>query len=640
MSKEKENKYNTSANPPSGGEGAKDSTSKAPPLANGGKGSSATVTGKAFDWQLLKRIMHYVKPYTSVFVIAAFLTIFLAVIALFQPILIQRTLDKYILANDYHGLVFMVELMIGQLVVQTIAQYYQTYLTNSLGQSVIRDLRKDVFNHITSLRLKYFDRTPIGMLITRTVSDLETIADIFSEGLISIMGDMLLVFAVIGYMLWQDWKLALITLIPMPFLFASTYVFKEAIKSSFQEVRTQVAQLNTFLAEHISGISVIQYFSREEQEMRKFKAVNLKYRDANIRSNWYYSIFFPVVEILFAVCMALLVWYGCKRILNDQQIHAISASEGGITPGLITSFIVLLNMLFRPIRQLADKFNTLQMGMVGADRIFKVLDTDEVATDDGKLAPSVLEGDIEFKDVWFAYNDENWVLKNINFHIKPGETLALVGATGAGKSSTINILNRFYDIGKGSVTVDGYDIREYKVDYLRSKIATVIQDVFLFTDTIGNNISLNNTQITREEIIKAAKDVGAHEFIERLPGGYDYNVMERGATLSAGQAQLISFIRALVYNPAILVLDEATSSVDTETELLIQTAINKLMQGRTAIVIAHRLSTIQNADKIIVLDHGEIMESGTHQELLRIENGYYRKLYDLQFNSAGIAKPI
>jgi ATP-binding cassette subfamily B multidrug efflux pump len=534
----------------------------------------------------------------------------------------------------------MVGLMIAQLIVQTVAQYYQTYLTNSLGQSVIRDLRIDIFNHITSLRLKYFDRTPIGMLITRTVSDLETIADIFSEGLISIMGDLLLVIAVIGYMLWQDWKLALITLIPMPLLFASTYVFKEAIKSSFQEVRTQVAQLNTFLAEHISGISIIQYFSREEQEMRKFKAVNMKYRDANIRSNWYYSIFFPVVEILFAICMALLVWYGCKRILNDQQMHALSASPNGITPGVITGFIVLLNMLFRPIRQLADKFNTLQMGMVGADRIFKVLDTDEVATDDGKLAPAELQGEIEFNNVWFAYNDENWVLKNINFHVKPGETLALVGATGAGKSSTINILNRFYDIVKGEVKVDGHDIREYKVDYLRSKIATVIQDVFLFTDTIGNNISLNNPDITREEIIAAAKDVGAHEFIERLPGGYDYNVMERGATLSAGQAQLISFIRALVYNPAILVLDEATSSVDTETELLIQNAINKLMQGRTAIVIAHRLSTIQNADKIIVLDHGEIKEMGTHQELLRIENGYYRKLYDLQFNSAGIAKPL
>ncbi|MBK0380361.1 ABC transporter ATP-binding protein [Mucilaginibacter segetis] len=609
----------------------KNNTSKTP-------ASGTTVTGKALDWKLLLRVMHYVRPYRTIFIIAAFLTVFLAAIAIVQPILIQITLDKYILTNNYSGLVFMVELMIGQLIIQTCAQYYQTYMTNSLGQSVIRDLRIDIFNHITSLRLRYFDRTPIGMLITRTVSDLETIADIFSEGLISIIGDMLLVFVVIGYMLFQDWKLALITLIPMPLLLASTYVFKEAIKSSFQEVRTQVAQLNTFLQEHISGMSIIQNFAREDQEMRKFVAVNKKYRDANIRSNWYYSIFFPVVEILFAVCISLLVWYGCRRILSDQQLHSLSASATGVTPGLITSFIVLLNMLFRPIRQLADKFNTLQMGMVGADRIFKVLDTDDVAVDTGKLAPPEINGDIVFNKVWFAYNEENWVLKDINFHIKPGETLALVGATGAGKSSTINILNRFYDIGKGSVTVDGIDIRDYKVDYLRSKIATVIQDVFLFTDTIANNITLNNPGITREQIIKAAKDVGAHEFIERLPGGYDYNVMERGATLSAGQAQLISFIRALVYNPTILVLDEATSSVDTETEMLIQTAINKLMEGRTAIVIAHRLSTIQSADKIIVLDHGEIKEIGTHQELLRIDDGFYRKLYDLQFNSAGIAK--
>jgi len=439
-------------------------------------------------------------------------------------------------------------------------------------------------------------------------------------------------------MLIMDWKLALITMIPMPFLLLSTYVFKEAIKSAFQEVRTQVAQLNTFLAEHISGISIIQYFAREGQEMRKFEMVNRKYRDANIRSNWYYSIFFPVVEILFAVCIALLVWYGCKRILTDGQLASIATTGHPVTPGMILSFIVLLNLLFRPIRQLADKFNTLQMGMVGADRIFKVLDTDEVAVNTGTLKPAGLRGEILFKNVWFAYNDENWVLKNINFHIKPGETLALVGATGAGKSSTINILNRFYEIGKGEVKVDGIDIREYEVGFLRSQIATVIQDVFLFTDTIANNISLNNAAITREQIIAAAKDVGAHEFIERLPGGYDYNVMERGATLSSGQAQLISFIRALVYDPAILVLDEATSSVDTETEILIQNAIYKLMQGRTAIVIAHRLSTIQNADKIIVLDHGEIKEMGTHQELLKIEHGYYRKLYDLQFNSAGIVK--
>ncbi len=596
------------------------------------------VTGKALDWTLLGRVMHYVRPYKFTFIIAAFLTIFLAANAIVQPILIQITVDDYILKDNYNGLVFMVGLMVIQLAVQTGVQYFQTYLTNSLGQSVIRDLRIDVFNHITSLRLKYFDRTPIGILITRTVSDLETIADIFSEGLISIMGDLLLLVAVIGYMLHIDWRLTLITLIPLPFLFLATYIFKEAIKSSFQEVRTQVAQLNTFLAEHISGMSVIQLFAREKQEMRKFKTVNKKHRDANIRSNWYYSIFFPVVEILFACCIGFLVWYGCKRILSDGQLRALSIPVKGVSRGVITAFIVYLYLLFRPIRQLADKFNTLQMGMVGADRIFKVLDTDEVAANEGTLHTGRLTGEIEFKHVWFAYNDENWVLKDINFHVKPGKTLALVGATGAGKSSTINILNRFYEIAKGSVKVDGHDIREYDVNFLRSQIATVIQDVFLFTDTIANNISLNNPEITREQIVAAAKDVGAHEFIERLPGGYDYNVMERGSTLSAGQAQLISFIRALVYNPAILVLDEATSSVDTETEILIQNAIRKLMEGRTAIVIAHRLSTIQNADKIIVLDHGEIKEIGTHQQLLRIEDGYYRKLYDLQFNSAGISR--
>jgi len=598
----------------------------------------STVTGNAIDWRLMRRVMHYVKPYRLTFALAAFLTIFLAVIALVQPILIQRTLDKYIVVGDYNGLVLMVGLMISQLAIQTVAQYWQTYLTNALGQSVIKDLRMDVFNHIISLRLKYFDKTPIGMLITRTVSDLETIADIFSEGLISIAGDMLLVIAIVVYMLIEDWKLTLITLIPMPFLFLATYIFKEAIKTSFQEVRTQVSQLNTFLQEHISGVSIIQYFAREDQEMRKFVDVNMKYRDANIRSNWYYSIFFPVVEILFAVCMGLLVWYGCKRILSDGELASFSASKHGVTPGLIVAFISLLNLLFRPIRQLADKFNTLQMGMVGADRIFKVLDTDEVAINTGHIKSGEIKGDIEFKNVWFAYNDENWVLKNISFHIKPGETLALVGATGAGKSSTINILNRFYEIGGGEVRVDGVNLQDYETGFLRSRIATVIQDVFLFSDTIANNISLNNPAITLDQIIKAAKDVGAHEFIERLPGGYQYNVMERGATLSAGQAQLISFIRALVYNPAILVLDEATSSVDTETEILIQNAINKLMEGRTAIVIAHRLSTIQNADKIIVLDHGEIKEMGTHQELLRIPNGFYRKLYDLQFNSAGISR--
>ncbi len=588
----------------------------------------AAVTGKALDVKLLGRVLQYVKPYRRQFIWAALLTVLMAGLSPIRPFLIQITVDKYILNTDFNGLVRMSTLMLLLLVVQSAVQYFQTYLTNALGQSVILDLRTNVFNHITRLRLKYFDHTPIGVLITRAVSDLETIADIFSEGLISIIGDMLQLIALIGIMLYTDWRLTLVTLIPMPLLMLATYWFKEAIKTSFQEVRTQVSHLNTFLQEHISGISVIQYFAREEQEMRKFVSVNQKYRDANIRSNWYYSIFFPVVEIISAMSLGLLVWYGSTRILVDP-LH--------VSPGTITAFILYINMVFRPIRELADKFNTLQMGMVGADRIFKVLDTDETTVNNGKLAPSNIRGEIEFDHIWFAYNEENYVLKEVSFHIKPGETLALVGATGAGKSSTINILNRFYEISKGTVKVDGVNIQDYELGFLRSQIATVIQDVFLFSDTIANNISLNNPAISREKIIAAAKEVGAHDFIMRLPSGYDYEVMERGSTLSAGQSQLISFIRALVYDPKILVLDEATASIDTETEELIQEAIFKLMKGRTSIVIAHRLSTIQNADKIIVLDHGEIKEMGTHQELLKL-NGFYKRLYDLQFNSTGIAK--
>lgn len=584
------------------------------------------VSGNAVDVNLLKRIFRYAIPYRSVFVKSIVLTILLAVLAPLRPWLIQYTVDAYILLNNHPGLLDMSFLMVALLLIQTFVQYYHTFYTNFLGQSVIKDLRINVFNHISGLRLKYFDRTPIGQLITRTVSDLETIADIFSEGLIVIIGDILQVVAIIAVMLYTDWELTLIVLIPMPLLMLASYVFKEAIKSAFQEVRTQVANLNTFLQEHISGIRIIQYFARENQEMRKFKKINAKHRDAHIRSNWYYSIFFPVVEIISALSIGLLVWYGSKSIIAND-----------ISPGVVVSFIMYINMLFRPIRELADKFNTLQMGMVGAERIFKVLDTDEKTENKGTLKPDFLNGDIEFKNVWFAYNDENWVLKDISFHVKPGQTLALVGATGAGKSSVINILNRFYEINNGNVLVDGRDIREYDLNYLRSHIGTVLQDVFLFSDTIGNNINLNNHEISREDLISAAKEVGAHEFIEKLPGGYDYNVMERGATLSAGQAQLISFIRALVYNPQILVLDEATASVDTETEELIRRAINKLMEGRTSIVIAHRLSTIQSADKIIVLDHGEIREIGSHQHLLKL-NGYYKRLYDLQFNSEGISK--
>ena len=594
----------------------------------------AKVAGKAYDISLLKRIFNYVKPYKGIFIWSVILTIALAIVAPLRPLLIQYALDKYIFTNNYQGLLNITLLMLFLLLVQTVIQYFHTFLTNTLGQSTIRDLRINVFNHINKLKLSFFDRTPLGQLITRTVSDLETIAEIFSEGLIVIIGDILQLVVILGFMLYTDWKLTLVVLAPMPLLILASFIFKEAIKSAFQDVRAQVGHLNTFLQEHISGMSIIKYFARENQEMRKFKQINAKHRDANIRSNWYYSIFVPVVEIISALSMGLLVWYGSKQIIQHD-----------ISPGVVVSFIMYINMMFRPIRELADKFNTLQMGMVGADRVFSILDNTDVEENDGKLIPEKMKGEISFENVWFTYNpdsqekEDNWILKNINFTIKAGETLALVGATGAGKSSVINILNRFYQISKGSVKIDGIDIREYELNYLRNQIATVIQDVFLFSDSISSNITLNNKQITTEQLVAAAKEAGAHEFIERLPGGYNYNVMERGSTLSSGQAQLISFIRAMVYNPKILVLDEATSSVDTETEYLIQQTIEKLMKGRTSIVIAHRLSTIQNADKIIVLDHGEIKEAGSHQELLKL-NGYYKRLYDLQFNSMGIAKSI
>lgn len=586
------------------------------------------ITGDALNVGLLRRVFQYVKPYRSIFIWSVILTILLALIAPVRPFLIKYTLDNYILKGEHNGLVMMTMLMLFLLVVQSIIQYSHTLLTNTLGQSAIRDLRINVFNHITKLRLQYFDKTPIGQLITRTVSDLETISDIFSEGLIVIIGDILQVIAIIAVMFYADWELTVIVLLPMPLLIMATSIFQKSIKSAFQEIRTEVSNLNTYLQEHITGISIIQYFAREDQEFRKFKKINARYRDANIRSNWYYSIFFPVVEIISAMSLGLLVWYGAKSIL---------AKPLDVTPGTIAEFILYISMLFRPIRELADKFNTLQMGMVGAERVFKVLDTQELTTNNGTYKPEKMAGNIKFDKVWFAYNDENYVLKNISFEVKAGQTVAMVGATGAGKSSTINILNRFYEIQKGEIKVDGVSIDNYELNYLRNNIATVLQDVFLFSDTIFNNITLNNPAITMEEVVDAAQKVGAHDFIERLPGGYQYNVMERGATLSAGQAQLISFIRALVYNPSILVLDEATSSVDTETEMLIQTAIDKLMKGRTSIVIAHRLSTIQKADQIIVLDKGEIKEIGNHQELLKLD-GYYKKLYDLQFHSVGIAK--
>lgn len=548
----------------------------------------------------------------------------MAIFAPAMPLLVEFTLDRFILTDNVKNLHWMLLAMLGLLLLQSVIRYFHSIMTNTLGQSVIRDLRIDVFNHIARLRLQYFDNTPIGRLITRTVSDLETIANIFSEGLIQIIGDLLQLAVILGVMFYTDWKLTLIVLIPMPVMILATYIFKEAMKSAFQDVRKWISNLNTFLQEHITGISVIQYFARERQEMEKFKAANAEHRNAHIRANWYFSIFFPVIEIIMAVALGLLVWYGSKSIMAEE-----------ISPGVVVAFIMYINMIFRPIRELVDKFNTLQMGMVSAERIFEVLDTDEFTPDTGKLAPEKIRGEIIFDKVWFAYREEKWVLKDISFRIQPGETLALVGATGAGKSSVINILSRFYEINKGAILLDGEDIRQYELNFLRRTIGTVLQDVFLFSDSIANNISLGDPAISRERIIAASKQVGAHEFIMQMPGNYDYVVQERGATLSSGQAQLISFIRALVHDPRILVLDEATSSVDTETEELIQDAIGTLMQGRTSIVIAHRLSTIQKADKIIVLEKGGIMEMGSHQELLQ-KDGHYKKLYDLQFHSAGI----
>ncbi len=578
------------------------------------------VSGKALDVDVLRRIYRFLQPYKKQFYIAILLTILLAVLAPIRPYLVQYTIDHHILNNDAMGLMWMVAILFGLLGFQTLVQYYHTVLTNWLGQSAILDIRKLIFKHLLSLRLKFFDHTPIGTLVTRAVSDLETIADVFSEGLIVIIGDILQILVIVGVMLYVDWELTLISLTTIPFLLIATYIFKEKTKKAFQDVRTEVAKLNTFLQEHITGMRIIQIFVREDAEFKKFEQINRRHRTAHIKSVWYYSIFFPVVELLSASSIGILVWYGSKQVLDNE-----------ISLGIIVSFIMYLNMLFRPIRELADKFNTLQMGMVSSERIFALLDTQEQTPDKGMHRPKEIKGDVEFKEVYFGYTEEKDVLKGISLKVEAGKTLALVGSTGAGKSSIINLLNRFYEIRSGNILLDDRDVREYELAFLRSQIATVLQDVFLFSDTILENIRLNNDSISREAVIAAAKEVGAHDFIMRLPGGYDYNVMERGATLSAGQAQMISFIRALVYNPKILVLDEATSSVDTETEELIQEAIKKLMKGRTSIVIAHRLSTIQDADEIIVLEKGEILERGSHQELLKLQ-GAYKKLYDLQFN--------
>ncbi len=592
---------------------------------------SPPATGQVFDWAVLRRLLSYVRPYRRVFIGLIVLTIATAVLGTLRPFLIQRMVDVSIEQGDMKGLNSMFLLLLVLLVGHAGVSYLQTYYGGWLGQYIVRDIRTDLYRHLLNLKLSFFDRTPLGVLVTRNISDVETLSDVFSEGLAAMVGDILQLLFIMGFMFYIDWRLTLVSLSVIPPLIFSTYVFKEKIKTSFQDVRNAVARLNSFVQEHLTGMNVVQIFNNEEREFRKFEAINKEHTDANIRSVLYYSIYFPVAEVLGAIGVGLLVWYAAQG-----QI------EGSISKGALIAFIMYNALFFRPIRQIADRFNTLQLGLVSTERLLKLLDSDDLVATTGTYAPAELQGEVEFKHVRFAYNSEvgeanepNWVLKDISFHVKAGQTIAFVGATGAGKTSIINLLSRFYDIQEGSICIDGRDLRDYDLSLLRRQIGVVLQDVFLFAGSIRDNITLGNRTITDAQIWEAADLVGARRFIERLPGALNYPVMERGATLSVGQRQLISFVRAMVYQPRVIVLDEATSSVDSETEELIQAAIEKLMQGRTSLVIAHRLSTIQKADKIIVLDKGEIKETGTHDELLRIEGGYYAQLYRMQYVVAG-----
>lgn len=576
-------------------------------------------SGEIVDLKALQRLWRFVKPYIGRFWGLVGLTLLLAILAPLRPWLIQKAIDNYILQSDYSGLQMIMLILLVLLVGQAAVQYFHTFLSDWVGQHVIRDIRTTLYRHLLSLKLKFFDRTAIGQLVTRNVSDIEQLANVFSQGLAAIIGDLLQLVFIVGFMFYIDWELTLVCLSTLPILIFSTYIFKEKIKSAFNDVRTAVSRLNSFVQEHISGMAIVQIFNSEQAEYDKFKEINKAHRQANLRSVLYYSIYFPVAEVIQAAGIGLLVWYGAREVIHAE-----------IQLGVLVAFILYIQMFFRPIRLIADRFNTLQMGVVSSERIMRLLDSQENIANNGTYVPDHLEGAVEFKNVWFAYNEPEWVLRDISFKVKSGQTVALVGATGAGKTSVINLLSRFYDIQKGEICIDGTDLREFELGTLRQRIGVVLQDVFLFSDTIGNNIRLNNLDITVKQMAEAAELVGAKKFIERLPGGFDYNVMERGATLSVGQRQLISFVRALVYDPRIIVLDEATSSVDSETEELIQNAIDKLMAGRTSIVIAHRLSTIQKADQILVMDKGEIRERGTHAELLEQE-GYYAQLYRMQY---------
>ena len=578
------------------------------------------VKNKFFDFELLKRVIRIAAPYKRKFYISIFLAIILAIFAPVRPILIQVTVDKYITGRIAEMVIFITIIQIAFLFLETALRFYFSYITSWLGQNVVKDLRVRVYKKVLSLNLSHFDKTPIGTLTTRTVDDIERINDVFADGLIPIIADLLSIVCVLSYMFWQDWELTLFALIPFPILLIATYYFKEAVNKSFIRVRNAVARLNAFVQEHISGMQVVQAFTAEEREFEKFKNINKEHRNANVSAIFAYSVFFPIVEIILASAIGLIVWKTSAVTLELQQSQQ----------GTLMAFILCLNLIFRPLRVIADKFNILQMGMIASERVFKVLDNENHITDEGNFSPAQVKGKIDFDKVSFSYDDDKYVIKNICFSVNPGETVAIVGHTGSGKTTIISLLNRLYDIKKGVIKIDDTDIKNFKLDSLRKNIAVVLQDVFLFSGSVIDNISLRNPEISKDKVIEAAKMIGMHDFIMQLPGDYDYNVRERGATLSLGQRQLLSFVRALLYNPSILILDEATSSVDTESEQLIQNAIDKLISDRTSIVIAHRLSTIRKADKIIVLDKGEVIETGTHDELIA-RGGHYHKLYQLQF---------
>ncbi len=592
----------------------------------------------AFDKILLARIFSFTAPYRKKFYIAVFLSVFLAIMAPIRPLLIQLTVNNGISQNANSFFLqgpgaFILELTIIQiflLLVETAARFFFTYLTASLGQSVVKDLRDKTYSKIIRLPLDKFDTTPIGTLTTRTINDIESVNDVFSDGFIPIIADLLSILSILVYMFYTDWKVTLVCLLPFPVLILATYFFKESVNKSFTKVRNSISNLNAFVQEHLTGIALIQAFAAENREKQKFNAINKEHRDANIKAIFAYSVFFPVVELVSAISLGLLVWWVAKQTAYSSPDHSLNSA------GIITSFILCLNLLFRPLRMIADKFNVLQMGLIASERVFKVLDfKDEIQTNhiqdtNGEKAPLAIKGAIEFKKVWFAYRKDEFVLKDISFNVKAGQSIAIVGNTGSGKTTISGLISRLYQIDKGSIIIDENNINNISIDFLRSHIAVVLQDVFLFAGSVLDNLTLRNTQITIEEVEQATKLIGIHDFILTLPGGYHYNVMERGSTLSLGQRQLLSFARAVLFKPSILILDEATSSIDSGTEALIQEAISKIVTGRTSIIIAHRLSTIKKADNIIVLEKGEIAEMGNHEELFA-KKGRYFQLCETQF---------